>query len=186
MKIYEEFLSRHKCEEKILHHVHLGYVFFRKLTGDKNNGRLSWRVFEIRYHKDEVHPSTYRFSWYVPSHSLHDVFSREDSKDVAWDAYESELKQVKMADGYTPIFNRTEIFVTLWEMFVYNHEETIPCNSLVANSIDIEKPISERLAAIDEIMYNLSKKSDPLFNKWVSHYAPVINNYVFWLNTIVK
>ena len=191
MKIYEEFLQRNRIVAPMCHHVHSGYYYFRRRDG----GKLHWRVLEIKYVRDESHPSTYKFQWCIPVHSSNrdQQWQIEDAAtDVGWDQYEERLVAfVKgLSGGYKPIMNTDEALLTTWEIFAYNYDDSLAryaTNDCIFRSLDVDLPLADRLAAVQESAHFLQSGSSGLTNSWLRTFAgSYLHNYAFWLTPLVS
>lgn len=193
MNLFEEYFSRHNITnvDLVYHTSSSEYLFFKKKIDEKMN----WIILSIEWISSKDHPGHYEISLCSPiSNSfLKDIkFSRIKSFERKWNEYENfflfEKEFYNIVKDYEIIENKEDSFFSLWEMFVFSHDEWFSRQNFDTKELlfkTLDEKNKNRRYHIDEMMAVIST-NQIVFNSWKTCFLDKFKKIPFWLVKLLK
>ena len=191
MRLHEEYLKRHQLSVPIIKHVPLGHLIVRN-SGETcfNVSTVNWTVLKMKWEDPVYHPGFYLFKFLQPyKTNLSDsnfLRAKDEEIKIRWDEYEDYL--LNWTANFKPsmfITDPMEIVMTVWEMFIYSHEQTIieryrSLSNLFFKTLDFHSNLAGRYNSYVKLL-KLVDQNDFPFNMWRRNLNEIAQNYSPWI-----
>lgn len=193
MNLFEEYFSRHNISnvDLVYHTSSSKYLVFKKLEADKTN----WIILSIDWIASKDHPGHYEINLCSPisnSFSKEVKFLKIKSFERKWSEYENfflfEKEFYSLIKDYDPVDNKEDLFFSLWEMFVFIHDEwffkqSFNIKELLFKTLD-ESNLNRR-KSIDEMILFLSH-NQTVFSNWKNCFLEKYKEIPHWLIKLIN
>ena len=187
MRIFEEYLDRHKIDVPIVRHCNIGTLILR---GDNR-----WVTLSIKWENHDYHPGQYHINMNSPIHDgyLNEIiFTKNAPIYKKWDEYENFF--LKWGQNYPrlkPISDPKEVVLAAWEMFVFScdswfSKKDSDTKKLLFESLDKDNSIELRYKKYQEMLSIIEIDCPPMLRIWKYEVLVRTQNYAFWLATVLN
>lgn len=187
MRLYEEYLNRHKISIPIIHHANNSSLLLKVESS-------RWIFLTIKWIEGSRHPGIYDIGIKLPIHNGFEkhIFNAWYSVSKKWDEYEefldtwsNSLKKVEIIE------NSNYLVLDFFEMFVYIFDSWFQKRSftLKKNLFDIldkENSLEKRFFAFQDMIIYLSTNHIDVFKVWKHEIFDYLPYYADWLGTLVN
>lgn len=208
MRLYEEYLLRHKINDvPLVHHNPNSCIVFKTKNykiwnellsidylADNNLILPSSGFIYIKWIHNDHHPGHYEVSLH---HQIHDgyindqILTNKVISNLKWHEYESFIHTcMEIFTNTQLIKNRDEAFILCWEMFVESHDswfskQTGDIKYMLFQTLDEELQISTRLDYIAEILKKLAYNAPVVFRNWKYEVLNKVQHFAEWFVELI-
>lgn len=189
MKLYEEYLARHRLEVPVISHCTTGSVFLR--TGMMAFPYSFLKIFWVEnsrgpgnYVITHVHPI--RDGFYEKGQ----IFERISSVNLYWDQYEDYL--LEWADNCVGRPVRSDVsFFAAWEMFVYIFDSWFKnqpqiLKTVLFETLDEDNSHNVRMQSYKEICNYMAVHTPAILKVWREEILIWVGCYSGWLSRLIE
>lgn len=193
MRIFEEYLNRHRINVPVAHHFGSGSLILR--TFDSSIWKNRWILINIRWEDHDHHPGKYFIEMNSPVHDGYlseTVFSKWSSVMKKWHEYEDFLLDwVDGVNGVRPVLEEKEVTLAAWEMFVFAYDSWFMKQSgdvkrILFESLDSDRPTNYRYQHFQDVAIFLATHHPAVLRVWKYEVLFRVNNYADWLGNLLK
>jgi hypothetical protein len=175
MRLYEEYINRHKIAVPIIRHADHNVLFFRK---EKPNG-IEWKIFTAQFRRDVYRHGVYHCALNQPTrNSVGSGFKTITQSEIEWDCFEDYMLNIDNKNSI--VFDSKEVLVAAWEIFVFQAERYLirfSSNDDFFCSLDITLPIAARHEILNSFLTSTSFKTCEVYNYWGREMMKHVNDY---------
>jgi hypothetical protein len=199
MRLYEEYFRRHSIlDVPIVHHCFSGSLILK--TTDHSVWQSNWVVVSINWIKDDHHPGHYCITTKIP---IHNGFLNENNRYNNFFIFPSYVN--KNSDEYEdfffdwcdnlksviPITDSEELILSIWEMFVFCHDDFFVKQSkqikiILFESLDKNNSMHDRNESRKKIIDFISTNYPKTLRIWNYEFLVCAENYSYWLADLVN
>lgn len=197
MRLYEEYFKRHSISDvPMVHHCSSGSLILK--TTDYSVWETNWVVISIHWMNDDYHPGRYCITVKTP---IHNGFSND-----RYNKFFSFLTYVKKnSDEYenfffdwcdslksiVPITDPEELILSIWEMFVFCHDDLFVKQSqqikrILFESLDKNNSMHDRNESRKKIIDFISTNYPKTLKSWNYEFLVCAENYSHWLADLIN
>jgi hypothetical protein len=190
MRLYEEYVNRHNLSVPVVSHADHSLLFSRKDTGKS----INWMIFSSQLKRDIHRHGIYHCTLMYPQRggrcSGNHGYKSFAVNEIEWDDYEDYvLKHIgaKFVDGI--VCDRTTVFLTIFEMFVFQAENYFlryALNDDFVNSLDLDLSANVRFEYANKFLSSATFKTSEIFEYWEREHSRQMNNYSFPLARVIR
>lgn len=205
MRLYEEYLKRHKLDNlPIVHHGFkhsLSFKILEKSAWSKllhHNLYLSfptYAILNIQWEHNDHRPGEYQFfiSYPVRDGYLGDqIFANYSIAQVKYHEYENFIQNYINDLPKIKVFhNQTELFFVAWEVFVYIYDSWFAKQNgdikyMLYESLDNENDFDERQGFCREIINKIANQNPTVARVWRQEICAKVDASSSWLADLVE
>lgn len=184
MNILKEYSLRNKINEPIVYHVDYGVLILKNHDKSRKN---NWFVFSVNNH--DFSQGEYEFAIKSPnkfpsSQTIINLYNSHFFSVKTWDQYESFFYNLSFVENnFEPIFNKKEIILAAWEMFIFINEswflnQNLFIKNMLFETLDIEKSLKIRYDYYEKF---LALEKFNIFSSWQKGFLSHLEkNYLHW------
>lgn len=184
MRLYKEYLSRHKINIPVVQYDRESLIFLRSKSDP-----VIWRIICFLWKHAEHHPGYFEYCCLAPVHNGgSDCFDRIDIIPLHWDEYERGVLKIveEFRDNFRAI-SYDDHFISAWKMFLFTCDfklsQTQIDHTLIESSIRPDINNLEQLSKQQEVESLLESK---ISRVWRSQFIPLASIHSKWLEILIN
>lgn len=194
MNLQEEYHRRHALSCPLIRRPEKKLCLFYR--SDRVVWKSPWVVFTAELTPLANHPSAFTFKWLQPRYSQPSgaAFTQiVPDQMVQWESFEEEILGVARDYNHlTPVLSEDGIFLTAWEMFLFNvdcHLDALSlgAKSLIWKTVDLDFDETMRVKIIHECIDGFRRVPDisNITSRWATYYQLCdLSTYGLWLGDL--